>query len=313
MTWFVVTLFDVRYVTDSIFARLTRAIQLGVLVGFAVVAPKFDPTDQKFGNMKTMSLILMFSRACLAIENGSTLWHVRKFRKVRLPLCLQIVIHGAAAVVYLAISFFFKDQRSRAFMAWHFISGAEAILSLVLSNISPVLSLTKTHLMKRMTILTVMIMGDGIIAVAKEVVMIVKNSDAWNSSTIGFVTAAAATIYFVFLVYFDWLRACFYLPAWRQQAWTTVHFPFHLSLVLFMQGFTQFLIWSKIVDQLNLLTRGLNQGGLWISRHRDEQADAARLQRLDAAVLPRVPPKIQGTWDTVNAAIANVTQIPDRF
>lgn len=62
-TWFAVTLYDVRYVADSLFGtspkhsglfssqtnvseRITRATQLGVLVGFAVVAPNFDPEKQ---------------------------------------------------------------------------------------------------------------------------------------------------------------------------------------------------------------------------------------------------------------------------
>jgi hypothetical protein len=33
---------------------MTRAIQLGVLVGFAVVAPNFDPENQYKDTMKTM-------------------------------------------------------------------------------------------------------------------------------------------------------------------------------------------------------------------------------------------------------------------
>lgn len=65
-------------------------------------------------------------------------------------------------------------------MTWYFIAGGEAILSLLLSNLSPVASLTKTHLMKRMTLLTVMIMGEGIQQLAKEVVTIVKNPTAWG-------------------------------------------------------------------------------------------------------------------------------------
>lgn len=71
MTWFNVTLFDVRYATDSIFctspprltiadstynspARLNTAIQLGVLIGFVVVAPKFNPTTQDVPAMRAM-------------------------------------------------------------------------------------------------------------------------------------------------------------------------------------------------------------------------------------------------------------------
>lgn len=35
-------------------ARATRAIQLGVLVGFVVVAPKFNPKDQDLDTMRAM-------------------------------------------------------------------------------------------------------------------------------------------------------------------------------------------------------------------------------------------------------------------
>ncbi|KAJ6447087.1 sulfate permease [Purpureocillium lavendulum] len=310
LTWFLVTLFDVRFVTDSIFARVTRAIQLGVLVGFAVVAPKFNPSDQHRDTMRAMSLILMVSRLCLAVEYASTLWHVRKYKKARLPFYLQIALHVAAAAVYLGISFRFRvGERSRVYMTWYFISGAEAIGSILLSNLSPVVSLTKTHLMKRMTLLTVMIMGDGIVQVAKEVVTIVKNPDAWDSTTIGLVSAAAATIYFVFLVYFDWLKSSFYLPPIRQQLWTSIHLPFHLSLVLFMQGFTQYLIWSKIVNQINRLND--------IADPHDDARLATSIAVRDSinasvqAFFRDYPPRISTTMDTVNDALNNITQIPD--
>ncbi len=72
-TWALVGLFDVRFVTDSIFGkeitpttqpmplfgdcmsskrwlthaeRIARAIQMAVMLGFAVVAPDFDPWNQ---------------------------------------------------------------------------------------------------------------------------------------------------------------------------------------------------------------------------------------------------------------------------
>jgi hypothetical protein len=39
-----------------------------------------------------------------------------------------------------------------------------------------------------------------------------------------------------------------YLPKFRQQLWTLLHYPLHLALCLFVQGFTQLLIWTKIFD-----------------------------------------------------------------
>lgn len=70
-----------------------------------------------------------------------------------------------------------------------------------------------------------------------------------DALTIGVVTAACAAIYSVFLVYFDWIREQ-YLPRWRQLYWVCLHLPFHLALVLFMHGFTQLIMWTKIIDVL---------------------------------------------------------------
>ncbi|KAK2612293.1 hypothetical protein QQS21_001719 [Conoideocrella luteorostrata] len=312
LTWFEVALFDVRYATDSIFARFTRAIQLGVLVGFVVVTPKFDPTDQDRDTMRAMSLILAVSRACLAVEYASITWHVRKYKKAHLGLYLQIALHAAAALVCLGIAFCFEDgKRSRVYMTWYFISGAEAIGSLLLSNFYRVASLTETHLMKRMTLLTVMIMGNGIEQLAHEVVTIVRNPGAWDATTIGLVTAGAATIYFVFLIYFDWLRSSLYLPPIRQQIWTCLHLPFHLALVLFMQGFTQYLIWSKIVSQVKRL--------IVIADPSDDARLATSIGVRDSlnssiqAFFKDYPPKIPSTWETVNDALNNITKIPDKF
>lgn len=123
----------------------------------------------------------MFSRACLAAEYGATLWHVRRFKEARLPIYLQIAVHLVSAIIYFAIYFGFKQGRkSDIFIAWYLVSGAEVIVTILLSNCYTVLSLTRTHIIRRLTLLTVIIIGDGIIQVAREVVTIVKNPDAWG-------------------------------------------------------------------------------------------------------------------------------------
>lgn len=44
-TWCQVSLFDVRFVADSVLERMAKAVHLGVMTGFAVVGPNFVPTD----------------------------------------------------------------------------------------------------------------------------------------------------------------------------------------------------------------------------------------------------------------------------
>ncbi|KJZ76427.1 hypothetical protein HIM_04156 [Hirsutella minnesotensis 3608] len=314
LTWFLVTLFDVRYVTDSIFSRITRAIQLGVLVGFVVVAPKFDPTDQHAGTMRTMSIILAVSRACLAVEYGSTLLHLRNYRKTRKPLYVQMGMHIAASAVYLGIAFRFRDSRkSTVFVIWYIISAIEAVGSVILSNFSPVLSLTPTHLMKRLTLLTVMIMRDSIITLAKEVVTIVRHPDAWDSTTIGLVTAAVATIYFVFLIYFDCRRASNYLPALRQQLWATLHLPFHLALVLHLQSFTQWLLWAKIWSQVRRLTDFSNPSEEAFIMTATSTMVKDQINASVQHFFADYPVKSPAVVGTINDALTNITEIPDKF
>ncbi|KAG6005990.1 hypothetical protein E4U21_007483 [Claviceps maximensis] len=80
-----------------------------------------------------------------------------------LSLCLQIGIHVIAASVFLGISFLFHGkEQSRVYMTWYFISGGEAIAIILISNFSKATSPTETHIMKRMTLLTLLILGEGV-------------------------------------------------------------------------------------------------------------------------------------------------------
>ncbi|KID82654.1 Low temperature requirement A [Metarhizium guizhouense ARSEF 977] len=312
-TWLAVALYDVRFVTDSIFERVARAVHLGVMVGFAVVAPNFRPEENNHqGTLQAMSLILMISRLCLAAEYSSILWHVRKFKKVRSAFYAQIAVHSVAALIYLGISFHLQHHHSHVFITWYIICAAEALFSFGLGLYHDVLSFTKTHLMGRMSLLTIIILGDGIVVLAEKVVTIVKSPEAWNPLIIGIVTAGASTTYFVFLVYFDWMKSQ-HLPGWRQQTWAVLHFPFHLAMVLFMQGFTQFVLWSKIIDVLNNLRTD------WITADVDalsRATSAAVHANISAEVtkfFAEYNPKWQDLIETINTTLDNITAIPDDF
>lgn len=82
LTWALISLYDVRFVTDSIFGkspqpgyedqhvadllrieRITRAFHLGVMVGISVVAPNFDPTAQVKSTFRVM---------CKTLSTGSS-------------------------------------------------------------------------------------------------------------------------------------------------------------------------------------------------------------------------------------------------
>jgi hypothetical protein len=59
-TWCQVSLFDVRFVVDSVLERAAKAVHLGVMVGLAVVGPNFDPAQQKKQAFQTMCKLQSF-------------------------------------------------------------------------------------------------------------------------------------------------------------------------------------------------------------------------------------------------------------
>ncbi|KAJ6783852.1 hypothetical protein PWT90_05480 [Aphanocladium album] len=324
LTWFNVTLFDVRYATDSIFSRLNTAIQLGVLIGFVVVAPKFNPNaksdsdeGQQVPTMRAMSIILAISRFNLVGQYAWMAYHVRRFRTTRIPLLVQTAIYTVAGAVYLGITFRFKEgnKHDHTFVVWYCVSVAEGFASLLLSNYSPILSLGKTHLMKRLSLLTVMILGEGIESIANKVLVIVKHRHAWDGTTIGLVTAAAATVYFVFLVYFDWLGAKTHLPHIRRNFWVALHFPFHLALVLFMQGFTQMLIWGKIARQLRRAFDAADPSddADLITGNTTTQEIFGNMNTTVHEFLEDYPSKLEATTKVINSALNNISSLPDSF
>ncbi|KAH8173373.1 Low temperature requirement A [Sarocladium implicatum] len=312
ITWFLVALYDVRFVTDCVFERVTRAVHLAVLIGFAVVAPKFDPADQDKSTMRAMSIILSISRFTLGVEYLSVLWHVRKFKQALLPIGLQAGFSFACSFVYLGVTFRFRDHNSRAFVVWYIVAAVELVTTTAAAAWFDVLMFTRTHLMKRLTLLTVIILGDGVIVLAGDVVTIAETPDAWNPLIIGVVTASCAAIYCVFLVYFDWFREQ-YLPRWRQIYWVALHLPFHLALVLFMHGFTQLIMWTKILDVIH--RRVLIRDGFLQDYDRISQMSSLNVSQaineevggfLDSFA------KYNG-WATVIAGVAlqNITKLPD--
>ncbi|KAF5673805.1 bacterial low temperature requirement a [Fusarium heterosporum] len=313
ITWLVTSLYDVRFVTDSLFERAARGVHLGVMVGFAVVAPKFTPHDQDMRTMRTMSLILMVSRLCLTVEYASILWHIRKYKKQALPMLLQIGLNFVLAMIYLGVTFRFTNHNSNVFITWYVLAGVEVILTFVIAYVFPVLSFQGTHLMKRMGLLTVIVVGDGIITICRSVVTIVESPDAWNSQTIGIVTASATAIYAVFLIYFDWMRSP-YLPKFRQQLWTLLHYPLHLALCLFVQGFTQLVIWTKIFDvfaHLDTSSVLLDDDKLLAKAKTKDVVDA--LEKLLTKFFKTYTPQYITTLNTAEAALKNISTIDDKL
>lgn len=178
-------MFDVRFVTDSLFERIIRTTHLGVMVGFSVVVSYFDPEDQDPSSFQTLSYILMVSRLVLVFQYATIIWHIRKFKHGKTPVAVAAVVHFIAAMIYLGIGFRFQEgKNSRVYIVWYIVAAVETLMQLGLAKFYTVLTFTKTHLTERMTVLTVIILGAGVTSIAKNVALIVTNAAGWSKSPV---------------------------------------------------------------------------------------------------------------------------------
>ncbi|KAL2837802.1 bacterial low temperature requirement A protein-domain-containing protein [Aspergillus pseudodeflectus] len=244
-TWCQVTLYDVRFATDSIFERIAHACHFGVMVGLAVIGPNFLTPDG-WGPLQQLSLILMVSRVILLCQYGSTLFFTWRYRKTRAPLIVVMMSLVVAVFVYLGISFaFYKRTAYDAYIAWYVLAVAEVVLAVAVAALWPAVSLWKTHLVERMTCLTLIILGEGIIGLTGTIGKIQKLDGKFTATDIGTLISAVLIIYLIYQLYFDSIRLE-PISGRRQHLSAILHFPFHLALCLAMEGTNQVLLWVHI-------------------------------------------------------------------
>lgn len=274
-TWFLVVAYDVRFLEDSVVERLTRAVQLGVLLVFVQAAPFFEPAEQTRGVFASLSLVLAFSRLVLAGQYGIVLWQTRYFGQGRAGLSAVLATHVLAASLYAIVSAaFFVHENSPAYVAWMVVSTFEIVANLVIAMMSRVVSFEGSHLPERLSQLTLVVLGEGVINLARDLTSIERNSQnswmSWSKSpfrslkhTSPVLTALCpicpgpqmllifisgiAMVYLIFQIYFDWMHPN-RMTSWPQTAWALLHLPFHFALLLVMEAMNQFIIWWRLLE-----------------------------------------------------------------
>lgn len=270
LTWYQVSLYDVRFSTDSIFERVAKAIHFGVMVGFAVIGPQWKPGQEidDFKTYKAFGIILLVSRVTLFCQYGVTLFYTRKYKKTIIPIAAIMVSTLIAAILYGALTPIFPSMEevpgvfddmgyqtyakktSNAYIAWYIIGICETLLTVSVSCIWRVISFKGTHMVQRMSLLTLIILGEGIIVICKSISKIIKNGFSWTTPIIGQVIAAVLIIYFLYMLYFDRIEEE-HFGTIKQQWWSFLHFPLHTTLVLILQGVSLLIIWLQAVNSYN--------------------------------------------------------------
>jgi low temperature requirement protein LtrA len=265
LTWYQVSLYDVRFSADSVFERAAKAIHFGVMVGFAVIGPQWKPGQAQWDYKiyKAFGLILMVSRLTLFAQYGVTLLYTKKHRITILPILLIMASTLVAAILYGALTPAFPDttydldgvavdKYSNAYIAWYIIAISETLLTVAVSCIPKwkAISFKGTHMVQRMSLLSLIILGEGIIVICKSISKIVKNEFLWSAAVVGQIIAAVLIIYWYYQLYFDRMQEE-HFGSIKQQVWAFLHFPLHLVLVLVLQGVSLLIIWRQAIEAMN--------------------------------------------------------------
>ena len=94
---------------------------------------------------------------------------------------------------------FEKGNPAKSYIGWYIAAIFEASAIIGTSSVWRVVSFKKTHLVERMGLLTLIILGEGIIVMLKAINAIVKGT-GWRTDLAGIVAASLAVIVYHSLV-----------------------------------------------------------------------------------------------------------------
>jgi low temperature requirement protein LtrA len=147
------------------------------MIGFAMIGTYFDPNEQVQILYQMLSYFLAISRLTLAVQYTAVLLQARRYCRGRTSLMLTVIFNVVAAAVYLGISFRFQEgKNSRVFIVWYVGSFLEMTVHLQVARLSKAIHFVGTHLGERFHLLTLIIMGEGAIILAKNVTLVVKDT-----------------------------------------------------------------------------------------------------------------------------------------
>ncbi|KAL8776054.1 MAG: hypothetical protein Q9213_008399 [Squamulea squamosa] len=263
-TWLQVVMFDVRFGVDSVFERVAKLIHFAVMVTFAIIGTVFDPSSpqETYATMRQLSLCLIVSRLVLICQYGSVMLWVKGHRKITTPLSIHIAAFVTGAILCLGFFFTFNARSSgRAYIVWYIIIVVEALAVFLSSSQWKSVSFQHTNLSERGGLLTLIILGEGIIVLTKSMSYVVKGEN-FSAGIIAQIISAVLIIYFVYMLYFD-SRTPHPPSPTKHHFWALAHFPFHTALVLLMEGTSRFITWRNAMEIVDYLYTGYDS--IWES------------------------------------------------
>ncbi|MCJ1380883.1 hypothetical protein MMC17_003992 [Xylographa soralifera] len=253
--WFQVAIFDVRFSNDSVFERLCKALQFGVMTGLAIVGPDFGAPNDPDGQgadvavqaLQSMALIFMALRLILACQYLVVIFWLRRYSKARRVLLVHAGTSFLTAMLFLGVSYTVNSNNVRVVsFAWYPIILFETLVCFGIASQVEFMNFKKTSIVERLGLLTLIILGEGVIGICDSISR-VGIDHSFSSDVIGMIICAIVIIYFIWMLYYDQTETE-HVGTFYQHIWMICHFPFHLAVLLTVEGISQFSVWRKVVD-----------------------------------------------------------------
>jgi len=164
--WYHITLYDVRFAHDSIYERVFKTLQMITFVAFALVGSNFKPATKGANNLnfEVLSYALTLVHFLMAFQYSVVfICCFKRVKKALIPLALHILVYLAAVVVLAILIPRFKDENAIvskcSFFWWWIVLVVETVFVVAISCSHRILSFKKSHLMERMHLLTLIVIG----------------------------------------------------------------------------------------------------------------------------------------------------------
>ncbi|CAO2651043.1 Nn.00g093400.m01.CDS01 [Neocucurbitaria sp. VM-36] len=309
--WFQITLHDVRFARDSLYERACKVIQFIVFVGLALVGSQFNPASHtgkgNNTNFRILCYTLIISRGLLAIQYLVVLFYTwrARYSKIYLPLGLMVGIYAISMAAFAGMTPAFRaeDHSHRlVYLVWYVVMVLEAIAVVTISCCWRILSFKKTHLMERMSLLTIIVIGEGAIGVTKTVSRIM-GKHGLDVEGCFLIMCIIVILVFIWALYFDKFPHGHYGTI-RQQIWSLLHFPFQLAIVGVVEGSQQLALARYVNKSADKVTKSI------IQYCQTENLDGQKLQDklMDLLVYFELDSKFEtkGFYMVVEEAIWNI-------
>ncbi len=115
----------------------------------------------------------MVSRLSLAVQYSIAAFRGHWRIEGKRSIVFTIVIHLIYAVTYLGVSFYTShNPKSNVFTFWYYAAISELAIHILHARLSTTLCFLGTHLTERLNLLTLIILGEGMLLLARHLAFI---------------------------------------------------------------------------------------------------------------------------------------------